>query len=227
MSGPLLDEGLDLFADSVQSVWSTIASTHARGGGAQRILFTSPDHGSGTTTLAACTAIALCRNLAVGVALVEANVFTPALAAYLGCSATPGLAEVLRGEVPTKRGFQDTSVPGLRVMPAGAQSPDAPTEWTGAAARSLFAETIRAYPLSIIDAPPLLARPSARLLLGYCDSVVLVLRAGVASKPDARMTIQILQETGVRVSGLILNRYQSVIPFARRRTSRAGRGASS
>jgi Mrp family chromosome partitioning ATPase len=196
----------------VQAVWSALASR--RGSDSQRrVLFTSPRHGDGTTTLAACSALGLCRNLRTEVALVEANPFRPALAAYTDAPATPGFAEVLRGEEDGAPALRESFEPGLSVLPGGALRASEPLDWRGQDARRLLEEGLRAFPFALIDAPPLLDRPVGRLLFEFADLVVLVVRAGSTTKTDARAALQILRDSGVPLAGVILNRFRKPLPF--------------
>lgn len=204
---------------SVQSIWPVLASGPlASGPGAEvasrRILFTSPRHGAGTTTLAACTAVALRQNLRARVALVEANPFQPALAAYAGIPPAPGFADVMREKAAGDRVLRESAETGLSLVPGGSLDASGPIDWRGANTRLLFEDELRKFPFALIDAPPLLDRPAARLLLGFSDLTVLVVRAGVSSKDDTRLAAQVLRDSGVPFLGVILNRFRSPLPFA-------------
>lgn len=182
-----------------------------------RVLFASPRHGDGTTTLAACTALALCRHLHTRVALVEANPFAPALAAYAGCAPAPGFADLLRGEPGDGVRLRASFESGLSLLPAGtlgaALGATEGVDWRGAHVRELLEVELRGFPFALIDAPPLLDRPTGRLLLGSCDLAVLVVRAGVTTKADARAAQQVLEGSGVPPAGVILNRLEHPWPF--------------
>ncbi|MFT5152916.1 MAG: Mrp family chromosome partitioning ATPase, partial [Planctomycetota bacterium] len=65
----------------------------------------------------------------------------------------------------------------------------------------------------IIDAPPLIDHPEARMLLQYADAVVLVLRARETMRADAELAQRIARDSGVEVVGTILNRFRSDLPF--------------
>jgi len=189
---------------TVQSIWTTIANLP--GPRPRRVLFTAPRQGEGTTTIAACTAIALCRNLRTRVALLEANPFRPALAAYAACDPTPGLAEVLRTEIAGDEALRGSFEAGLSLLPAGTLKPREPIDWGGPNVRRLLENGLRDFPYAIIDAPPLLDRPVGRILFKYCDHAVLVVRAGVTTKPDTREALQIIRDAGVSLAGTVLNR---------------------
>lgn len=211
MSAPLLQAcaALEL---SVQALAAALASRR-RDESPLRVLFASPRHGDGTTTLAACTALALCRHLHARVALVEANPFAPALAAYAGCAPAPGFAEVLRGEPADGGRLRASFEPGLSLLPAGTLGATEAVDWRGARVRELLEVELRSFPFALIDAPPLLDRPTGRLLLGSCDLAVLVVRAGTTTRADARAAQQILESSGAAPAGVILNRLRHPWPF--------------
>src|SRR5206468_11799053 len=141
--------------------------------------FASPRHGDGTTTLAACTAVALCQNLRARVALVEANPFSPGLAACAECPPEPGFAQVLRAEAAGDQVLRESSEAGLSLLPGGSLGATESVDWRGPNVRLLLEDALRAYPFALVDAPPLLDRPLSRLLLEYADLAVLVVRGGV------------------------------------------------
>lgn len=190
----------------ILSICAALAQRKGEASATRRVLFASPRHGDGTTTVAACTALTLCRTLGVRVALVEANPFHPTLADDAGCTPVPGFVDVLRGAMSVERALQQSLVPGLSMLPAGTLPVEAPLDWRAARERLLEGESLRAVSFTLIDAPPLVDRPIGRLLLELADQVVLVVRAG-APKDDARAAFQILEASGVRNAGVVLNRY--------------------
>jgi polysaccharide biosynthesis transport protein len=216
LSAPLADAGAALELP-VQSIWTALAGLRTDEETPLRVLFASPRHGDGTTTLAACTALSLCRNLRTRVALVEANPFTPALAAYAGCAPAPGFADVLRngpGQRDGNGGALSASFePGLSLMPGGTLAATEPVDWRGPSVRELLDEELASFPFALLDAPPLLDRPAGRLLLASADFAVLVVRAGVTSKADARAAQQILEASDVPLAGVVLNRFETSWPF--------------
>ena len=210
---PALERASIVLELPVQSIWSALANKRVDGEQPRRILFSSPHHKDGTTLLTACTALALCRNTRSRVALVEANPYSPTLAAYAECDPTPGFAEVLREEIAGNEALSPSYQPGLDLLPAGRVSPTEPVDWQGPNVHRLLAQEFENYAFTFIDAPPLLDRPASRLLFEYADLVVLVVRAGLTTKSDALMTHQILKDTGVPVAGMVVNRFKKTLPF--------------
>lgn len=190
----------------VQAVWTRLANHPRESGAPLRVGFASPRHGGGTTLLTTCTAMALCRNLGARVALVEANPFRPALAGLVGCPARPGFAEVLRDQTQAAGAPKASSESRLSLLPGSTLEPAEQVDWRGPNVRLLLEEELAAFSFALIDAPPLLDRPVGRLLFGSCDLAVLVLRAGVTTKADAREALEALRASGVPLAGVVLNR---------------------
>jgi len=57
----------------------------------------------------------------------------------------------------------------------------------------------------LIDTPPMLQIPDARLLGRLSDRVILVIRAGKTTRDAAQAALQRFQEDGTQVLGTILN----------------------
>lgn len=174
-----------------------------------RILFTSTERGSGTTSIAAATAVGLARNLRVNVGLVETNLQAPALANYLGIQSEVGLSDVLDGRVDIEQATRRIEALGelrLHVLSGGSARLALAGEFATQAAKSALTKLGEPCKYVIIDAPPLFDHSETRLLLREADAAVLVLRAGSARRDDAQRAVRELQESGVRVIGTVLNR---------------------
>lgn len=174
-----------------------------------RVLFTSTEAKAGTTSIAAATAIGLSRNLRVEVALLEANLQSPALADYLGITPDSGLSDVLDGRVPVAkavRTYDTICEKRLHVLTGGSARLTLPGEFATPIAKETFAYLRASGRYVIVDAPPIFDHSETRLLLREVDAAVLVLRAGTSRREDAQRAIRELQESGVRIIGTVLNR---------------------
>ena len=101
--------------------------------------------------------------------------------------------------------LQPTGVPGLFVLPAGPA--------TGNAANLLYSENLpvllatfkKEFDMVIIDTPPMLQMPDARIVGRMADAVILVTRAGHTTRDLALAANQRFAEDRIRVLGTILN----------------------
>jgi len=178
-----------------------------------RVMFVSPEHGDGTTTLASCTALMLVRHFRRAVALIEANLYQPAMAGYLGMPPRPGLLDVANGVVEPEQAVRRSSVEGLSVLTAGGDRLPAVGELADEVVRGLITKVSQEHRYTIIDAPPLLEHPEACLLLEHVEEVFMIVRAGATQINRAKAAVQIVKDAGVRVGGVFLNRYRPNLPL--------------
>lgn len=178
-----------------------------------RVMFVSPEHGDGTSTLATTTALTLVRQLRREVTLVEANIYTPAIASYLDLPPAPGLLEFADGIADAESVVRSSRVGGLRVLTAGDCRQPEQGELGSDELRRLISQVAVQQQFTVIDAPPLLEHPEACLLLDDVDEVLLVVRAGSTHEDAAREAVTVLEEAGVSARGVFLNRFTPDLPF--------------
>ncbi len=179
---------------------------------ARKIGFTSAQAGAGTTTVAACAAIGLARHMRANVLLAEANYRSPRLARFLQTASTPGLVDVLAGEVPIDAALQKTDVPGLSILTAGLGSRISPGFFSTEHASSVMDEFSKQYDFVLFDLSPVLESPETHSLLWRMDEACLVLRAGRTRQEAAMRAAAEITSSGVELLGSILNRHQSDLP---------------
>ena len=178
-----------------------------------RVMFVSPEHGDGTTTVAVSSALMLVRHFRSSVALVEANLYTPSMAAYLDIPPGPGLLDVAEGTATSEDAVRNSKLHGLYVLTAGGTRPPEEGELAGEHMRELIRQVSETKRYTLIDAPPLLEHPETCLLLEHVDEVVMVVRAGSTHEERAKAAIQIVKDAGVEISGVFLNRFKPDLPF--------------
>jgi Mrp family chromosome partitioning ATPase len=204
------DEPLAPLRKTVDVLWSTIAPA-GKPKSLRRILFTAPGEDQGTTTVALCAAMGLTRHLHARVTMVEAEAPSAMLATMLGENPTPGLSEVLAGEVERARAVRRGQGPNLLLVPGGGREFE-PGVLNTPEARDLFRWLGEDRDFLLIDAPPILLHPEARPLLWQADGVIVVLEAGRSRKDQSRALVRALSEAGVEVLGCVLNRYKPELP---------------
>ncbi len=208
-----LQQAIEGIQPLAETIWSNLALL-SQGRQHTRILFTSTEERAGTTLVAAATAFGLARNTRSDVTVVEANLARPALSAYLGTKATPGLSDLLVGQAHLDDCLH--LVPGclsLAAMPGGTSREVIAGEFAAPGARDMLETVATRTPFVIFDGPPLLTHPETRDLLQHVDGVVLVLRARTSKKSSARQVIERIEEAGVEVVGSVLNRFKRDAPF--------------
>ena len=179
------------------------------------ILVTSALPGEGKSTIVRNLAITY-REAGARVAIIEADLRKPALAAKLGVDPGPGLSEALAGDaephmqrVPDGAEHLNGGGGRLDVLVAGTD-PTVPTVLlTGERMRHLIAGVVPAYDLVLVDSPPALVVSDALALLAVVDGAIIVARAGTITPPAAsrlRRTVErVSRVNGVQLIGAVVN----------------------
>jgi len=169
------------------------------------ILVTSAIPNEGKTTLA----IALTRYLSVmegkRTLLVEADIRRKTLRAYVDEEPEVALVDLLLGKHDTTKTNLYNEELGVEVISG--------SDGGGTNAADLFAskrfrefiEIIRGeFDYIVIDSPPVLAVPDARVLASHADSIVFAVKWSTTTKTQVRQGIDMLESVGANVTGLVL-----------------------
>ncbi len=133
--------------------------------------------GDGKTLSAINIAGALAMKAGASVLLVDADFRRPRVAEALGIDHTPGLADVLRGDVSAEEAIlQIEAQTSLFVLPAGEPPPN-PAELLDTPQWGSLAQTLRErFDYVIIDAPPVGLVADSDLIQAVVDATILVVR---------------------------------------------------
>jgi capsular exopolysaccharide synthesis family protein len=167
------------------------------------IAFTSALPGEGKSV--AAVNLALVSSMSVGrrVLLVDADLRRPRVHATLGLLPENGLAEVLTDRASLSEAVVKVEGFNLEVLGVRGQPPNPSELLASERMRQLLEEAGRSYDRVIIDVPPILSLPDAKILAELADGVVLVVRAGSTSSDDVAAALEILDRR--RVVGVVLN----------------------
>jgi len=168
------------------------------------LLVTSSFPGEGKSTIAANLAITFAHTGA-RVLLVDCDMRRPSLHDKFGHSKTPGLTELLAGDVEVVDAVHNCGIPGLDMISAGTTPPN-PAELLGSEAMKLFLERQREqYDHVVIDAPPVLAVTDATVLTSYSDLVLVVLETGRVPQKAAIRLRELLSTIQTPIAGLVVS----------------------
>jgi tyrosine-protein kinase Etk/Wzc len=176
----------------------------------RRLLFTGVDAGDGVTTLAAAAALGFARNLRRRTLLIETNVHSPGLAAYLGVELA-GFAEYCRGEIGVTEAIRPTDTPLLHAIAAGS-APESSGLFAESRVAELFDGLSGIYDRIVVDAAPVLDHPDTLLVVRVCDATILIARAHHSPSTRVRAAAARLRATGVPVIGTVLNQVRHRAP---------------
>lgn len=196
---------LENIALRVLALVSTHAAERKR---APLLAVTSARRGEGKTYLATALALYAAR-LGHRVLAVDANADHPSLHAQLRCRPEPGFFDGLAATAPGRWSPQPGPLPGLEVLPAGAQ-PRRALLFRPDALQGFAHEVGHRYDLVVIDGPEL-ARGGAHIA-SHCEKSILVVDA---SRTRREVIQGALAASGVardRLLGAVLNKRPLYIP---------------
>lgn len=168
---------------------------------------TSAGVGEGKTLMSLNLAWLLAQTDGVRALLIDADLRSPATAAYLGIQNEFGLSEVLTGDKKLTQAIVKVQPAGLHLLPGGAPREDVAELLSGPRFNRLLAEARKHFDYIIIDAPPLGIFTDANLLINRADGALLVVRSGKTRYAVVdRLLEQLPQE---RMLGVVVNRAET------------------
>lgn len=203
-----------VLADAFRSTLTSILYSGENGDRPRIIVITSTNPGDGKTTVACNLALALAEIapsvLMQSVLLIDGDLRRPRLHEIFGVPNRWGLADLLEGKTPPtdcegmvyKTGYRD-----LNLLPSGSSTNNVSILLHSPRAVAFLDRMREEFHTVIIDAPPMLNMPDARVLGRLADGVVLVVRSAETMRHAAVAANQRLAEDGTRVLGTILNQW--------------------
>jgi capsular exopolysaccharide synthesis family protein len=196
-------------ADSFRAALASILYCGENGARPRLIVLTSANPREGKTTVASNLALALAE-IASPILLVDGDLRNGRLHEIFEVSNAWGLSDLLAGEKPP----QDRETMAIRtgcgdlfLLPAGSPPANIPGLLFSPRALEFFTRMRQEFHTVIIDTPPMLNMPDARVLGRMADGVILVVRSAQTTREAAAAAAQRLTEDGTRVLGTILNEW--------------------
>jgi len=170
-----------------------LAGTNHR---ARALVITSAKARDGKTTFAI--------NLATSLAMADGDLHKPEIARYLAIDDTRGLPEVLSGECRLEDVVKPTSVETLSVLP-GRKPRDLRDELLENGNLEVLLVALKErYDEIIIDTPPVLAMPDAKVWARLSDAVLLVARSGRTASAELTEANARMKQAAKNVVGVVL-----------------------
>jgi polysaccharide biosynthesis transport protein len=171
------------------------------------LVITSANSGEGKTTAAANLAVALAK-VNRKVLLIDGDIRSPRIHHVFGLKNTTGVTDLLnpaQGNEHLIDPIIHAVAPNLYVLTAGPAIEGGADLLFAASMADLIARFRKRFDMVIIDTPPMLAMPDARVLGRTADAVVLIARAGKTSRAAVQAAYRRLVEDQSKVLGVILN----------------------
>ncbi len=199
-----------LLAESFRLTLASLTRRETNGAPPAIVLVTSPGPGEGKTTVATNIAIARAETNR-RVLLLETDLRRPRIATVFGLETALGWGDLILQEGEFRPDALDTlirptDVPQLFALGGGAIAPESIHKvFNSPKVPLLLAALRRKFDMIVIDTPPVLRFPEARLMGRLSDGVVLVIRSDYTDRMDALAAQEKLWEDGIPILGTVLN----------------------
>ena len=208
-----LQRKLSLAAESFRATLTSFLFSGKGHGAPSVIVVTSPDPSEGKTTIVSNLAISMAET-GQRVLLVDGDTRRPRLHAIFGVGNGPGLTALLKEKGRDANELaawvveslvRRTQLDNLDLLTAGEQVAGPVNLFQAKHLSSTFGLLRTIYDTILIDTPPMMHIPDARLLGKLADGVVLVFRAGSTTRDSALAAKLRLYEDGVNLIGAVMN----------------------
>ena len=167
------------------------------------VLVTSPGRGDGKSLTVANLGLTMAQEQQRRICVVDADLRQPRQDQLFGLPAAPGLADVLACDAALDDALVALEEYQITVLPAGTLSAR-PAELLGTSAMRRTIEALRSrFDCILIDAPAAIPLADVGILTPLVDSIVMVVRAGMTSKPAIHDAIASVD--GGKLLGIVLN----------------------
>jgi len=146
------------------------------------------------------------------VLIIDGDMRRPRQHKMFGKPNTVGLTDLLLEPDPltlngsaSHAGVIATETPGLHLLPSGRNSAAPSNILHSPRTKELFDWARSTYDYVLVDTPPLMQLPDARLFARHADGVVLVVRAGQTNRDAASAAVDRLRKDQTNVLGVVLN----------------------
>jgi len=189
-------------ADDCRTIWVNLSLARQHDG-CHVLAVTSAHGGEGKTSFAVNFASGLALR-GRRVLLIDGDLRKPELACYLDANNESGLQNVLAGACSIEEGLRKTPVPGLDILPAGCPREGQSEPLANGRLEGILEALRSRYDEIVIDTPPVLAMPDAKLWARYADAVLFVARSGRTGGRDLMEANERMQQAGARIPGVVL-----------------------
>lgn len=193
-----------LFLEDVRNLRTALLAQHSDGN--RTILVTSAMPGEGKSTQTVLLAHAL-GELGRRVLVVDADLRRPSISRFftLGSKTDQSsLVDVLRGRQDLKSALMKPKDANHYILLAGKADTNPASILSSKPMANLLQTTRKHFDIVLLDAPPLLAAPDARILAGLVDDTLLTVQWDKTRAPQVQQSLDALHSVGANVSNMVL-----------------------
>ena len=176
-------------------------------GHGRTMLITSPQPGDGKSTLLSNRAIAM-AHAGQRTLIIDADLRKPVQHTIFGAKPRRALTSILLGAPDILPLIQHTGIGGLDILPCETRLRRPGDLLCRPRFADLLREVSEHYDIILVDSPPILSVPDARILAGMCELTLLVVRAGKSTCQVAEHAHQALLSVGAMPFAVVVNDVQ-------------------
>ncbi len=206
-----------LISESFRTTLTSILFSGHNGDRPRVIVLTSASPKEGKTTVVCNLAIALAE-INHKVLVIDADLRRPRIHNVFGVkNDNNGLSEILLKQEPLDEAalsaaVRPTYIPNLFVLPAGRSRFNAASLLHSERLPELLRGLRKQFDTIMIDTPPMVNIPDARVLARLADGVIMILRSAHTTRDAALLAKQRFLDDGIPVMGTILNNWNPNTP---------------
>lgn len=169
----------------------------------------SPSLGDGASFCALGLAMTLAKNKNKKVCLIDANFIDPAITACFNLTQANGLIDTLINQVDY---IQKDDRLNLSILPAGTASKQSELGYYSDNIKLLLTHLRSQFDYIVMDAGSALSSNESAILGALADEVLVVVSSGQSRKGTLQAALIKMNEAGVRISGIVMNKTKNVLP---------------
>ena len=199
----LQDNPTDGAIEAVRNLRTSLIM-RSSGEGCRVVLLTSSIPGEGKTTVA----ISLAQNLAGlsgRVLLLEGDIRRRTFGQYFG-TLQGGLGDVISGKCALVDAIRPDVMKGVDILAGSAAGMNAADLFASKPFFGLMKDLRARYDHIVIDTPPVLAVPDARLLAQHADDILYIVGWNQARRMVVSEGLRLMRSTGLEITGLTLSK---------------------
>jgi polysaccharide biosynthesis transport protein len=205
-----LRQSSSIIAESFRSILVSILFSDDDNLRPKMLVLTSAGPGEGKSTITSNLAVAIAE-AGLRVLLIDADLRRPRQHEIFSMENRRGLTSLLRGgedrdDLESVLGLiRPAEVPRLSILTSGPPSAAATNLLCDPSVPEILMVLRNEFDMVLIDTPPMLHMPDARILGHLADGVILVIRAGRTARDAALAARQRFTQDGTRLLGMVLN----------------------